>query len=617
MVYRRLSLEDELFTSGVYKRNYRIPFQTKLNSDEPAYEGCNTDKTQIPRRISDSGNSMLLAPVDATDEPTAYTRRLHPRDRINSPRPDDNDDRHCPFHKRENTTNEGRCEWIQSDKVRTQHNRNVQSGTRSESPEAAILTLASQEQRKSQTNRESRSGDECSEHSLERMPSMQEAIIMQVLQAHASACCNTSHRSYTVLLISVLKEFGVQAAFHKAVEDVQYEHLMFLLVYGAVVNNDCLIDSNIISAVKFSMSQGDIAMTKLLLRFRERPAFPMPIYLLWSAIRLQYHSEMIIMMLNAGISFDSNSHQNLGYQALHEICGWRSAPGVIKEFIRRGADLEARTAVGYRKTPLQIARSTPFLANVKALLELGAKDNTTAPQSESPLHTALLSRSIARLAGPLDLGENPNACAPKSGLPSVLLLASAVCGGFNESDADRALFSTLIKYNADLKAQDRHGNNILHFLVQPTWYERPRSTSKARARRDLIRYLISCGGDCNTLDNRGETPLSLAVKFLNAPLVEEMLELGGHLRPSEILRLRIRLHEMHSKSFLRVSESNLVQGMSFDRDLDVNDMLRLLKGERGFLMPRLIKVAPRSAPRNAPKRNELRVIGSRYGICNF
>ncbi len=67
-----------------------------------------------------------------------------------------------------------------------------------------------------------------------------------------------------------------------------------------------------------------------------------------------------------------------------------------------------------------------------------------------------------------------------------MLPASAICGDLYETKADGDLFSTLIEYKADLDAPDPQGNNVLHVLVQPTWYGRLRYTTKARARRDPI-----------------------------------------------------------------------------------------------------------------------------------
>ena len=496
LVYHRLSFEDELFTSVVYKRNYRARSRPNRRISEISNHVSHETRLQSPYKPPGSSTPMLPNSVDLPKESANDIERLYPDDSS------------------------------------------------------------------SRLIRDS---------------------LVDVLQANVSSSRDSANKAFTVQLIPVLKEYGIQAAFHKAVEDLQYDHVMCLLAYGVRVDGRYLSDDCRFTALSYAVYKGDTAMTKLLLRFSAKGSVNATNLLQRNCIRSPF--EMIVLLLDAGA--DVNSHDESGHQPLHMVCGFRTAPHIIRELVNRGANVDDRTTVGYRKTPLQLARGHCFNSNVKALIEMGAQDDTKAPQFASPLHAALISRSLVKVISLLDKGHDPNLRDPKNGLTGILLLASVLLGGFSETAIDDALFDVLLKHNADPKASDAYGNQILHFLVLPTWYARPWYTSKACVRRDLIRRLINFGADCNALDNKGQTPLYLAVLSLNVPLVEELLESGGHLLPSEMLRLRILLHEMHSKSFLRVSENIMSRGMSVRRDGEIHDMLRLLRGERGFLKPKM------------------------------
>ena len=113
--------------------------------------------------------------------------------------------------------------------------------------------------------------------------------------------------------------------------------------------------------------------------------------------------------------------------------------------MKRGAGLKANSTVGYRRTPLQIARSSPQLTgNIKAHLACGAKDEIIVPVADLPLHASVLSRKAVRLDLQLQQGRDPNTRSSKNDSISALLLASAIVAEFNETTSDALLFAKLI-----------------------------------------------------------------------------------------------------------------------------------------------------------------------------
>jgi len=163
------------------------------------------------------------------------------------------------------------------------------------------------------------------------------------------------------------------------------------------------------------------------------------------------------------------------FRSVHEAANAGNV-AAIKQFIEKGADLNAPDSYGY--TPLKRAIQSYNADAVKALLEGGANPNTKDADSSTPLMLACMS-------------------------------------------SQKDMVAALLAAKADLKLTNHAGWTVLHCAVQV-------------GQAEIAEMLINAGADVNAKDRSGQTPLSIAKQRGTLPEIEELLKAHGGTVPPPI-----------------------------------------------------------------------------------
>ena len=228
------------------------------------------------------------------------------------------------------------------------------------------------------------------------------------------------------------------------------------------------------------------------------------------------------------------------------------------------------------RTPLDIVSGYPsHIFNVCTLLELGAKADIESPSSYSPLKSAIVQGNPQIVKALLRHGADPNLRHPEDNSTIALVFASCFADGADFHPNVEYMISLLFEHVADIRAQDREGNLILHFLAYPT--QPDKSYASPRNRAQSISYLMRKGADPNIQIHKQETPLSLAILRLNITFVELILELGkGYLVIPEEQRLTCRLLELKSRGHINTKVLSHGQSSTSDQSAKIGCTLALV-----------------------------------------
>ena len=202
------------------------------------------------------------------------------------------------------------------------------------------------------------------------------------------------------------------------------------------------------------------------------------------------------------------------------------------------------------RTPLQTTSSySSNISSVRTLLELGAKVNVEPPSSYSSLEAAVLGNQLEIVEELLRHGADPNFQRAGNTETIVIRYASWIADVGVTLDDSTDILKTIFEHGADIHAQDRVGNQILHFFAPLT--RSKLFTTSHESREQLIRYLIQKGADPNAQNHKQETPLSLAILKCNFIFVRLVLVSGkGYLSLTEKQRLtdcllKLRAHDIN------------------------------------------------------------------------
>ncbi|MCJ1461114.1 hypothetical protein MMC28_011496, partial [Mycoblastus sanguinarius] len=172
------------------------------------------------------------------------------------------------------------------------------------------------------------------------------------------------------------------------------------------------------------------------------------------------YTKAIDLLIEVGAS--PNAFDVTGNRPLH--LAWRhlNSPAVITALVNKGADIEVEAGKNGERTALQIAcAGYDCFSSVQALVGLGARLNVEA-HDPSPLYLAVSSRSHRVVDYLLRRGADPNARATSSGMTPILQL---VLEQTNSLSRHAEMLWRLLEFNADIRVQDRFGNQVLHYLA--------------------------------------------------------------------------------------------------------------------------------------------------------
>jgi ankyrin repeat protein len=213
----------------------------------------------------------------------------------------------------------------------------------------------------------------------------------------------------------------------------------------------------------------------------------------------------------------------LGESAL-DIAAILGKPGIVRQLIAAGANVNAVSSAQGDGTPLHLATLGGYREIVALLLEHGANPNVTANLSRSgvtPLmsaaalgnseiaslllkhkadpnltdssgNTALLNavqkQSPATVRALLAGGANPDT-QTANGYPALVIAVT--------DTGSKEVLAALIEAKANVNAPDPEGKTALHWAAE-------------RNRKDLIELLVKAGADVNLRTKNGATPLDYA-----------------------------------------------------------------------------------------------------------
>jgi ankyrin repeat protein len=180
-------------------------------------------------------------------------------------------------------------------------------------------------------------------------------------------------------------------------------------------------------------------------------------------------------------------------------------PEAMRALLKHGADPRRRTNAGSTPLDLAVLENTEA-TTVKILLEESPENNRkpdfTAASFRSALASAVLSgkhdMATILLEGGADVNQE---CDHLEGLT---LLSLAVRSGHVET------VRTVLEFRPELHTANADGDTALHFVGRETSVE-------------IVRLLINAGCTLDAMSNKGNTPLSNAVKVGNLAVVKYML----------------------------------------------------------------------------------------------
>ena len=186
---------------------------------------------------------------------------------------------------------------------------------------------------------------------------------------------------------------------------------------------------------------------------------------------LKGNMDMVKLLLDAEVSMHYGS---LDGQTMLELAVENRQEDIIQLLLERGAEVEEVDGCGC--TPLHLAVSKGF-GFAEILLEAGADVSETDEDGFTALHYAV-------------------------------------------SHGHKVAVIDLVHYGADLSAQDHHGCNPLHCVMNTVELTYPEKEA-------MTQLLLDAGADISAPDNNGETPLHHAVSEGLLPVVDLLLRKGA------------------------------------------------------------------------------------------
>lgn len=186
------------------------------------------------------------------------------------------------------------------------------------------------------------------------------------------------------------------------------------------------------------------------------------------------------------------------------------------------------------KQPTEESREFVYLAfrgkldKVKALLEQGADpDSLWAPDLTALCEVVTQTNNPEMVKALLDAGANPNQTCYATGSSSKLAIGPVLFAAIRSLNPE--VVRLLLEHGANPSAQDPFGDPALCFTVKAGngYYQKKEEQDNKLL---ILKYLLEAGQSVNQTNQRGETPLHVAVKENQSnELIMFLLSQGANL----------------------------------------------------------------------------------------
>ena len=498
MSYQQLSIDDDLFTAEVYKRNYRSTLIRQLLQE----------KRQVRAESPQSSYKISVANSDQSDydldsihrrESSVYEECLE-NQKIARSEPQDNE----PPSPTE----------IGSPSVPSKECQSLEPGLEKTMAEGQIYRHAHEKAKISWCDYQRSKSFE----SLAKSGETTQATFLLL-----SACYGEFDNISEVDLLlqkgansNSRMSWGTgQTALHIAIRYQQPDVAEILIRYGADVNACDQVGS---TPLHEAVRNKDPDMAFRLLQAGARVGCKNNSG--QQAIHFAASSAYLVdLLLDNGASadcLDDNMYQPLHYLS-HAMRGNCCEAALIK----KGGNVESRSRWGY--TPLQMACLFNRFTILRVLLSWGASLNVGDDFVATPLALATYNRNPSMVDFLLLSGVDANLSCDVTGRTVSHLIAQNNVGP-NACDAAHGstIIHLLARHGADFNVRDFQGNTVLHHMASRF----SAASTTTEARRAIDAFIIH-GADFNARNLKGQSPMFLAAKHLNVHLIRHFRRKGA------------------------------------------------------------------------------------------
>jgi ankyrin repeat protein len=222
-------------------------------------------------------------------------------------------------------------------------------------------------------------------------------------------------------------------------------------------------------------------------------------------------NSQMISLITAGADVHRADTNTL--KPIHHACLAGNADA-LRTLLGSGAD--ATSALGDGRTCLHLAAAEGWADMIRVLIANGAVLEATDALGYTPLLAASMGKaSTDTIKALLDLGALPSARTLDGATP----LHNIAARGYAPA------VSLLIEHGADPMATDNQGRTPLHYIA----------SSPAYLDLSILSELFKHAGDINTRDDKGNTPLDIALLSGRSALAEQLRKAGA-LRGDQIAK---------------------------------------------------------------------------------
>lgn len=226
------------------------------------------------------------------------------------------------------------------------------------------------------------------------------------------------------------------------------------------------------------------------------------------------------------------------------------------------------------KPALHIAAEIGNPATLTQLFKAGARvDGVDQVLRRTALHHAALGDKPAVVGMLIDYGLKIHAL-DKMGATALHIAA----GSFFAERIDIA--SMLIAGTADVNARNSQGETPLHYAIKD--YRSPMTPITREDRSKMLQFLLDNGAHIDAPDNKGTTPLMLAVRTNNVPAITFLLQAGADHTARDKIGYDVLSHAAHLRQ-LDVNDFYVIETL-------LEDHAAKLKADRAQAVNRGLKL---------------------------